>query len=264
MIKSIEDKVAYSNDLLHICFYYEINNKKRSPLNTLIYKTIKYVVINILTDINNKKDWYWLREYVLKSTIWFFKIEPMMKSSKYLWYEFFTWIDEEFTAQRKELSKSMHLLQNNSISRWNKLIQYDINTKYSNIEKAIRQDMIYGGLKPEYSKQQLMKTMSLTANTSFNPVNHYDLSQYLTKLILISHECDDRFQADIQEIFEINTDTKQNKLLKLTYLRCPVKSLQECYIQCQSLYKMDKFPTSSRLIDVVSCSLIFEDVSCML
>ena len=225
----------------------------------MIYQTIKKVILEILHDTNNKKDWYWMKNYILSSSIWYFKINIKDEKSKFLWYEVFKWVDNETNVQSQILSKPMRKIENKNISEWNKLINYDISTKYK--FDNVRQDVIQRGLRSEYTAEHLTQNVSVSAD--FNPLTHYDLSQYLTKLVLICHEIDDQFQFDIQRIFDINKETKENKKLKLLYMRGPVKKLDRCYAKCMSDYREQKFPTSAHVLDIVRCSLIFEDVSCM-
>eukprot|EP01083_Nonionella_stella_P162055 531616_1 len=73
LIHSIKQKTAYSDDMLHIAFYYEVHIKRRLPTETLLYRAIKEAVIAILSDTTNKKNWFWLKHYLLTSSIWYFK-----------------------------------------------------------------------------------------------------------------------------------------------------------------------------------------------
>ena len=60
MARSIENRSAYSNDMLHIAFDYEVNEKKRLPKETWLFGIIKETILEILSDTENKKDWYWM------------------------------------------------------------------------------------------------------------------------------------------------------------------------------------------------------------
>ena len=71
MVKTIESKVIFSSDLLHICMNYEVNITKLEPINTRIFNSIKNIVINILAHTESKRDWYWLQNYLITSSIWF-------------------------------------------------------------------------------------------------------------------------------------------------------------------------------------------------
>ncbi len=175
------------------------------------------VIAEILTDTNNKKDWYFLRNYILMSSIWFLKIDPFDKKSKFLWYNIFDLVDKETRTQSLKLSEPMKQIESANIAEWNKLINYTIPTKYK--YENVRQDVIDRGLKSEYTAQHLTQNVSISA--TFNPLTHYDLSQYLTKLILICHEVDDNFHFDMEKIFDVNKETKENKKLGLVYMRGP-------------------------------------------
>eukprot|EP01083_Nonionella_stella_P255556 876990_1 len=260
LIRSIEEKTAYSDDMLYIAFYYEVHINKKLPTHTVLYAAIKKAVIGILSDTTNKKNWFWLKQYLLKSSIWYFRMDPKDEKSQFIHYCLFEWLQHETTKQSKILSQPMRAMEDAHASEWNRLIQFDIETPFDGL--SVRQDAIDGGFKSEYTKEHLTQTVSLSA--TFNPLLHYDLSQYLTKLVLICHEANDAFQSEVQRIFAIDKETKRNKTLKVAYQRGPVKRLQRCYAKCQSDYRDEAFPTSAHVLDIIRCSLVFSDVPAML
>eukprot|EP01083_Nonionella_stella_P314033 1129763_1 len=260
LIRSIEEKTAYSDDMLYIAFYYEVHINKALPTHTVLYAAIKKAVIGILSDTTNKKNWFWLKQYLLKSSIWYFRMDPKDEKSQFIHYCLFEWLQHETTKQSKILSQPMRAMEDAHASEWNRLIQFDIETPFDGL--SVRQDAIDGGFKSEYTKEHLTQTVSLSA--TFNPLLHYDLSQYLTKLVLICHEANDAFQSEVQRIFAIDKETKRNKTLKVAYQRGPVKRLQRCYAKCQSDYRDEAFPTSAHVLDIIRCSLVFSDVPAML
>eukprot|EP01084_Bolivina_argentea_P142419 250206_1 len=65
MVNIIDKKLAFSDHLLNLCF--DINkNILKSELWMQIKKTCKQIIEN-----GNKRDWYWMREYIVPSTIWY-------------------------------------------------------------------------------------------------------------------------------------------------------------------------------------------------
>ena len=172
----------------------------------------------------------------------------------------FEWVDAETKTQSAIVGKTMKEIEEKNEEEWKQFSQYDIETRYD--PENVRQDVIPEGLKAKYTKDHLIQNVSLSAD--FNPMVHYDLSQYLSQLILVCHEADDDFQRDIQRIFSVDKETKKNKELGLHYKRGPVKKLERCYAKCQSDYREMAFPTAAHVLDIVRCSLVFNDVSCML
>ena len=259
IIQSIKQKVAYSDDILFICFQYEITKKGKKPKETVLYETIRDVVVDILSHTEHKKDWYWMKTYILSSSIWYVKVDPNEEKSQFLWYEIFEWVELETRRQSMILSKPMRAIENKFLAQWTRLISYDVDTRYKEI--GVRQDVVPGGLKSEYTAHQLTQHVPISA--TFNPLTHYDLSQYLTKLLLICHELNDQFHFDMEQIFEVDKDTKENRQLRCVYMRGPVKRLERCYAKCQADYRDCAFPTAAHVLDIVRCSLIFEDITCM-
>ena len=197
--------------------------------------------------------------YILQSSIWYEKTDPNDIKSSILWYEVFKWVDAETRVQSAIVGTTMREIEEKNEDEWQRFIKYDIKTNYQ--FDNVRQDVIPRGLKADYTKDHLIQNVSLSAH--FNPIAHYDLSQYLTKLILVCHEADDKFQRDIQKIFSVDKDTNENKELGVLYMKGPVKRLERCYAKCQSDYRDEKFPTAAHVLDIIRCTLVFHDVSCM-
>ena len=61
--RSIENRSAYSNDMFHIAFDYEVKKLERLPKETWLFGMIEKTIRKILSDTTNKKDWFWM--YVL-------------------------------------------------------------------------------------------------------------------------------------------------------------------------------------------------------
>ena len=257
-IQSIESRTAYSNDVLHIAYFFEVNEKKIRPTETVLFKAIERTVKEILEDTTNKRDWFWLQSFLLTSPIWYEKQDPTDAKSGLLWDLMFEWVDTETKRQSAILSVPMRKIEETDEKEWQKLISYDIPSKYA----VVRQDAMKRGLRAEHSIEELIQTVSLSA--SFNPIAHHNLQQYLTKLVMVAHECDDGFQREIQRMFNIDTGTMENKEMKVLYQRGPVKRLERCYAKCQSDYRDEQFPTAAHLLDIIRCSLTFDDVSSML
>eukprot|EP01083_Nonionella_stella_P151407 483661_1 len=262
-LKCIENRTAFSDDIMYIAFQYEIDEKHRNPTDTMIYKTIKKVLVQVLSNTKDTVSWYWLKHYVLTSSIWYIHVNPNDDESDFLWRNLFEWVEKEATRQSQILSEPMRMIESEDLANWTRLVHYseDINVP-TGTDAIVRQDRIDKGLTAEYTKAELTQNISLSG--SFNPITHYDLSQYLTKLILISHEYDDWFQSDIQKMFGIDGDSKRNKQYRLRYIRGPVKKLERCYAKCQSDYRNEAVPTAAHVLDIVRCTLIFDDVSGML
>ena len=257
-VQSIEQRAAYSNDVLHIAFWFEVTKKGIKPTRTVLFKAIEKTVKKILADTTNKRDWFWLQSYLLSSPMWYEKQDPEDAKSGLLWDLMFEWVDTETKRQSAILSEPMRKIEETDEKQWERLITYDIPSKYP----VVRQDAIERGLRAEHSIDELIQRVSLSA--SFNPIAHHNLQQYLSKLVMVAHECDDGFQRDIQSMFEVDPDTMENRTLKVLYQRGPVKRLERCYAKCQSDYRDEQFPTAAHVLDIIRCSLTFDDVESML
>jgi len=256
-VKSIEQRTAYSNDVLHIAYKFEVDKEKRRPTETVLFRAIEKTVKEILSEVSNKRDWFWLQSYLLSSPIWYEKQNQKDPKSAHLWDLLFEWVEAETKKQSGILSKPMRKIEESDAMQWNTLISYGKGSP----EKC-RQDEMENGLEAELTIDELIQSVSLSA--SFNPIAHHNLQQYLTKLVMIGHEYDDHFQHAIQEMFEVDPGTWENKKLKLLYMRGPVKRLDRCLAKCQSDYRDEQFPSAAHVLDIIRCSLTFDDVPTML
>ena len=126
IIQSIKRRIAFSDDILYICFQYEIVKKKRKPKAAILFNTIKSEILDILAHTRHKKDWFFMKNYLLSSAIWYIKINPSEDKSKFLWYEAFEWVDLETKRQSSILSKPMREIENKHLAKWTKLISHDV------------------------------------------------------------------------------------------------------------------------------------------
>ena len=165
-----------------------------------------------------------------------------------LYFELLDWVTDENKTQSNILKIPMMEMENKNINEWKEFLSYNVKTNYNFDD--VRQDIIPNGLKPEYTQESITKAVPLSSK--FNPLVHYDLSQYLSKLVLLSHSVDDLFQKDIQYIFNIDKESNRNSDLGVLYKRGPVKLLERCKVKCQSDYRNKKFPTACHVLDIVS------------
>ena len=63
MTEIIEQKLAFSDDILNLCWSFEPD-----PLNSDLWKTIETVCTDIINN-GNKLDWFWMKTYIVPSTV---------------------------------------------------------------------------------------------------------------------------------------------------------------------------------------------------
>ena len=70
LISLIESKLALSDDMLLICWKYEMSHKKSYKENRL-WNSISKTITSVLNDSKNKRNWLWFEKYILSSVIWY-------------------------------------------------------------------------------------------------------------------------------------------------------------------------------------------------
>ena len=76
VINLINERLPISDDLLLVCWKYELmklskNDENFNPLNTRLWIAISNVLNNVLELPLNKKDYIWFSSYLLHSSIWY-------------------------------------------------------------------------------------------------------------------------------------------------------------------------------------------------
>ena len=69
MINIIQEKLIFSDDLLGLCW--KIESNKGDPLESELWKIIQLVCLGVIEG-KNKRDWYWLKTYMIPSKVQFF------------------------------------------------------------------------------------------------------------------------------------------------------------------------------------------------
>ena len=75
VIAMIENFEPISDDILLLCWKYEISknksNKNYDPLSSKLWKVIDKAMNDVLTIPVNKRKWFWYKEYLFHSAIWY-------------------------------------------------------------------------------------------------------------------------------------------------------------------------------------------------
>jgi len=90
------------------------------------------------------------------------------------------------------------------------------------------------------------------------PLKFYDFSIFLNELFLECYQVNDVFQSDVQKIFADVADA-----MKMKFIRGPLKLRDRCMMKCEVDYSDQPFPTSACLLDIVRCTLVFDDLAGM-
>eukprot|EP01083_Nonionella_stella_P065960 173279_1 len=254
MIQIIKSKIAFSDDLLLLSWKYITEINKNNPTNSTLWKTIKQVCSEVI-ESNNPRDWYWLRQYMLRSTIWFKSLITQEDDERQLlFHELIDIVRHQSVIQQKVLSPMQNIASQNE-QNWLILCQFG---SEADNKKKCRQDQIPNGVEAKYSHKYL--TNHTSHSSAFNSYHHYDLNFYLSELIMTAHFLDDAFQSDVQCIMNIDKGSKENTDLQCKYSRGPVKLISRCKQKVESDYRNETFPTSACILDMNRCTLVFGDV----
>ena len=69
MIHLIQNKLLFSDDLLNLCWEFELENKEKNILDSNLWQTI-YMTSKEVIQGQNERDWHWLKTVMIPSTVW--------------------------------------------------------------------------------------------------------------------------------------------------------------------------------------------------
>jgi len=278
MIRSISKKDSFSDDMLNLCWCI-LQRNGEDPLLSEFWLTIKRTCSDIVRD-GNKEDWYWLKQCVLPSTIWYQDISREDEEQHYLYYELLKIVSNESKAQLDKLAANLNVFAVQWPNDWSRLTKWNLPDQY----ERVRQDVVPNGIVSTFTHGQL----SESSNALFNSPRFYDHNQYLSQLVLVAQMVDDSFHESVQQIFQINKltnvgginfaekaqfepvaydDQKQEKKHGdgvILYTRGPVKLMERAKYKAENDYANEPYPASACVLDLNRCSLIFNDISTML
>jgi len=284
IIQSIEKEVGFSDDFVNTLYFYYTKIETVPFIETNLFTAIRKKCAYI---INNKttKNWYFFKTYIMSSTLWYRdakavgwdamfedeedveeeekKKEDEENKEEYLFYELLKIVNDGFEEKiKKKLQKPFKQIAEENPDDWKALVSYDIE---STLESRCRQDLVPNGVKPDYTHNEL--TRYVASSTSFNAYQHYDVNEYLSKLLLTAHTVDEEFHESIQKIFQIDLQTNFSKIETLNnmeYQKGPIKLITRCKAKAETDYADEPFPSSACILDMNRCALIFEDIKSML
>eukprot|EP01084_Bolivina_argentea_P265318 449688_1 len=257
IIQSIENENGFSDDFLNLLYHYYVTIEKKSFNETKLWEVIKNKCIHVIKN-KNMKNWFWFKNYIINSTIFLRKGDKNV-----LFFELLNIVNDglEDVVNTKLRQPFLQIAQKTP-DDWKELCSYDTETI---LESKCRQDSIPNGMKPDYSVAEL--TQYVPGSTTFNAHKHYDINEYLSKLLLTAHTVDKEFHESIKQIFDIDLETDKSKITELNdmeYQRGPVKLINRMKAKAETDYANEPFPSSACILDMNRCALVFEDISSML
>ena len=192
------------------------------------------------------------------------------EAGDYLYYELLDLVKNESYKNLEQLDSDLNDLINNNRNGkkdWNSLISWPVNyfdiidVEYKNIS-TLRQDCIPNGLKSDYTENDVIPY----ASSSFNSRNFYDFNVYLPQLVLLSRTVNDKFQKSVSKVFNIDATSKTGFLKnnEIIYTDGPVKTYERAKQKAENDYCNETFPKSACILDLIRCSLVFNNISTLL
>ena len=81
---------------------------------------------------------------------------------------------------------------------------------------------------------------------------------YLSSLIIVANTLNESFHDSVQNM------VKHSKIDGCEFRGGPIKQLSRAQAKAESDYSMNPFPTSSHIIDLVRCTLVYNDCKCLM
>jgi len=160
LIDAISNRLPFSDDILNLCWYAIKENDNVSPLDSYLYDTLITTYKSIVSDTSNKRDWQWLKDYFISSTIWFRSYPYYQDGQQLLFNQLLNIIKTETLKQCKlSLSEKIEEIKTNTSDNdiWQRLIDFEYKSPDDDDDnRLVRQDLIPNGLKCKYTKKRII------------------------------------------------------------------------------------------------------------
>ena len=271
----ISSKEIFSPDLLNLAWYFDVTKPNRLPQQSSLYKCIRKTCKQVIAG-NDIRDWFWLKNYMLPSTVWLKKgdIKEKEKNKEEnkndnddateivtsgLYNELIEITQKQEEIELVKLEAIMNL--NNTKDVLIKLSKFG--SEYSE-KYDLRQDRIPNGVKASYTKDELSR--KAMPSPTFDLHGHYNYNEYLSRLVMAANMMDEDFQKDLEKLLGKQKGVRiEHDLLNAIYYRHgPVKTMERCLAKAQTDYFDEEYPTSAKIIDLNRCKIVCDTVDQLL
>eukprot|EP01083_Nonionella_stella_P076970 209942_1 len=268
----IQNKLPFSDDLLLMCFHFEMTQHGNDPLKCSLWQCIHDTLNDVLRIPLNRRNWLWFKQYIFGSSLWY---QHVKGDEKLLYDLLIEMVSTQLQAQVNYLKPHIDALENKTEDiqqddSWEKLKNYPEFIVTDNpeglrqdecIERGTGRELLPFPLRPAFSNDQLTK---LSANvTEFNCHNQYDVHGYLSKLILTAHSLNPIFHEAMRIILNID-DQDRNDQYSLKYLEGPVKKLSRSQAKSETDYSHCSYPTTAKVVDFIRCCCVYKNANNLL
>eukprot|EP01083_Nonionella_stella_P077824 212722_1 len=254
VITGLENRQPLSKDLLLLAWKFNLTNEVQ---DLSLWDVLKGTCLSILTPPTKKFDFWFFRDNILNSSIWFEKY-----NDRVLYEELMEIVDHVSKNEQQLLSKSLLAFTENDDTYWTKLRQFTYTCPVDNDEKSdkqnvdvfLRQDANFSF--KQWTKSGLQTTHkaaeldSVSMALGHNITRYYDNKMYLPRLRFVAYLLNNDFQKSMREIMSKSG-------ISCTIQGGPLKTMERCLIKTETDYERCRFPKTAKLLDVSRCSLTF-------
>ncbi len=177
------------------------------------------------------------------------------KENPYLFDFLLEVCDSALKKQKEKLVKELSAIEEKEKEGWERMIYY----KEVNVDgSGIRQDFI----NDEKTNENLIKypvipSFRESELRNLGIMETYDTSAHLSNLSVVAHAINEEFHDAVRSIFKINEVTGVSEDGKVFYRAGPLKDIGRCKSKTEDDYFDARFPSSSKILDIVRGSLVF-------
>ena len=258
IVSFLDNKMMICDLLLMLCFEYCYNDSNQDNMKYFIGK-LAGCGADCLKDDASMRDYYYFKEYILFSDIWFCK---GLKNDELLFDIVDQLVDKQLIKQQQYIFDSAQNEEKLDNQHWNQLCNYCI-PNFNNCD-TLRQDSIEYGIVPYHKEKSiyvLKSQMTNNGNDNFDIKNELDTKVYLTRCLTFSHANNEHFQNEMSKIFnDINKELK----IQCVFAKAPVKTYDRCVVKSNTDYSFCTYPSVAHILDFLRCSITFDDPKSML
>ena len=251
IIQMIKDKQALNDDLMII----------GNILSPIEFENALIETVAQCVEIKNSRiqDKLWFKNFIVNSNILGLKSD----NANRLIFDIINdkSINNQLTKQQLFIKNKIDILKQDDAITWERLTSFDKqcegikskfitqNETYIPYSDGITNIMNDNGYSVNIDERDLI----IDNMSGFNSAFEFENNQYLTQMLIAAHCINDKFQKECKKIFEhfIGVECK--------FQSAPVKIKGRCQIKVATDYTQRPFPKTSSLLDLVRCSVSFEN-----
>ena len=266
LIRLIRSEKSISDDMLVLCWKYESVKCQNIESKHRLWNVIQEKMTQVLDSDIKQTNWQWFDIYLLNSNIWYESDQFIQDntggaattntnnnnntnqandSTPVLYARLVALANKELIKQTKKLKQDIDNVQQSAEAKdWSRMTTFGMNERPLNLRQDNEERLTF--------PNQLGFDVKMLEKLGLK--DFYDSKIYLSNLMVVANMLNSEFHRMMKEDV-----LKPDK--RVIYRAGPVKKIERCQQKAETDYALKPYPPSAQLLDIVRCSLVYQNPS---